>query len=133
MTKRKEQIKVLMRLKCNWHHKYLFKSQQYSKTLQIKSNVFKATKKATRMALKFVSKFTRKHLCQSLFNKIADLQSITLLRVSDKGAFLWILGNFWYPSGAFITKRVHKPFHAWSPLKGHTYLNKHTDFSCRFF
>ena len=46
--------------------------------------------------LKNFTKFTGKHLCQSLFfNKVAGLRPATLLK-RDSGAdvFLWILGNF---------------------------------------
>ena len=40
------------------------------------------------------TKFTRKHLCQSLFfNKVAGLQ-LYLKRDSATGVFLWILWNF---------------------------------------
>ena len=46
--------------------------------------------------LRNFTKFTGKHLCQSLFfNKVAGLRSTTLLkRDSGTGAFLWILWNF---------------------------------------
>ena len=47
--------------------------------------------------LKNFAKFTRKHLCQSLFfNKVAGLQAckFTLKNDSGTGLFLWILQNF---------------------------------------
>ena len=46
--------------------------------------------------LRNFAKFTRKHLCQSLFfNKIAGLRpAILLKRDSGTGVFLWVLWNF---------------------------------------
>ena len=48
------------------------------------------------VVLKNFAKFTRKHLCWSLFSiKLQALRPATLLkRDSDTGAFLWILQNF---------------------------------------
>ena len=45
--------------------------------------------------LKNFVKFTRKHLCQSLFfHKVAGLRPAHLLRECGIGVFLWILRNF---------------------------------------
>ena len=47
-------------------------------------------------ALKNFTKFTEKHLCQSLFlNKVAGLRAVTLLKKRlNSGIFLWTLRNF---------------------------------------
>ena len=49
-----------------------------------------------KVALKNFAKFTRKHLCQSLFfNKVAGWKPATLLKKDfGIGVFLWILRNF---------------------------------------
>ena len=44
--------------------------------------------------LRSLTKFTGKHLCQSLFfNKVAGLRPATLVRKRPTGVFLWILSN----------------------------------------
>ena len=46
--------------------------------------------------LRNFAKFTRKDLCQRLFNKVAGLRPATLLKKRlCTGAFLWILRDFW--------------------------------------
>ena len=62
-------------------------------------------------------------LVEFTFSKVAGWRLVSLLKADLTTVFLEILWNY--------QNQQFQPFNVWSPLKGHTYWNKHAVLSCK--